>query len=102
MNSKKLTANISKNQGINRRARVKPQALTQVAGSARRGFYSRLEKLFQGRLLNCGKERGENLKRSSINVDFGVVAGKDCDHFVQTRADGRREALDPPQLTKGE
>src|SRR6266545_5431078 len=102
VNGKKLTANISKSQRINRRARGKPQALTQVGGSVRRSFYSQLEKLFQGRLLNCGKERGENLKGGRVDVDFGVVTGKDRDHFVQASADGQREALDPPQLTKGE
>src|SRR5207245_2468781 len=102
MNSKKFTAHINKSERLDRSAWVKPQTLTQVARSARRCLYSRLEKLLQGRLINCRKECGEYFKGSRVDVDFSTAAGKDRDHLIQASTDSRREAHDPPEITQSE
>src|SRR5713101_3968084 len=102
MNSKKLAADVSEVQGIHGSAWVKPQALAQVVGSVHRGFYSRFEKLLQGRLIDRGKERGQNLERSRVDIDFAIVGGKDGDHLIKASTEGWREALDQTKLTKSE
>src|SRR5438046_3953613 len=102
MNGKNLAAHISKGKRIDRGARVKPQTLAQVARPVRRRFYPRLEKLLHGRLIDRGKERGEHRHGGRVDIDFRTVAGEGGDDFVQAGTDGRRKALDPPELTQGE